>query len=135
MKICLLIIFVLLTSCNQKTQNSSSTTVEDKKEMYRNDIANYVIFEKEMNPSNGHLIFEGKAYYIKNTTEYTIDVVEIQLHLNKYINNGWVKETKDITERYIKSGERREILFISKDEHIDLMDYSFINIKSKALDL
>ena len=39
MKICLLIIFVLLTSCNQKTQNSSSTTVEDKKEMYRNDIA------------------------------------------------------------------------------------------------
>ena len=106
MKICLLIIFVLLTSCNQKTQNSSSTTVEDKKEMYRNDIASYVIFEKEMNPSNGHLIFEGKAYYIKNTTEYTIDVVEIQLHLNKYINNGWVKETKDITERYIKSGER-----------------------------
>jgi len=76
MKICLLIIFVLLTSCNQKTQNSSSTTVEDKKEMYRNDIASYVIFEKEMNPSNG-----------------------------------------------------------SKDEHIDLMDYSFINIKSKALDL
>ena len=51
------------------------------------------------------------------------------------INNGFVNVTKDITEMYIKSGERREILFISKDEHIDLMDYSFINIKSKALDL
>ncbi|MCS3160173.1 hypothetical protein NXX71_02885 [Bacteroides faecis] len=135
MKICLLIIFVLLTSCNQKTQNSSSTTVEDKKKCIGNDIASYVIFEKEMNPSNGHLIFEGKAYYIKNTTEYTIDVVEIQLHLNKYINNGWVKETKDITEKVYQKWRKEEILFISKDEHIDLMDYSFINIKSKALDL
>ena len=56
MKICLLIIFVILTSCNQKTQNSSFTNLEDKKEMYRNDIASYVIFEEEMNPSNGHLI-------------------------------------------------------------------------------
>ena len=78
-------------------------------------------------------------YFLKNDTtkkeEETIDVVEIQLHLNKYINNEWVKETKDITERYIKSGEKREILFISKDKHIDLTDYSFINIKSKALDL